>query len=64
MKQPSSSRKLLLPLVPAYRLALTLRELRLRTGMEPVNRLRFSGRQHRQSLHWRRGQDTAHHRAR
>jgi tetraacyldisaccharide 4'-kinase len=41
MKQPSSSRKLLLPLVPAYRLALTLRELRLRTGMEPVNRLRF-----------------------
>ena len=36
-----SSRKLLLPLVPAYRLALLLRELRLRTGIESVSRLRF-----------------------
>ena len=35
------SRKLLLPLVPAYRLALLLRELRLRTGIESVSRLRF-----------------------
>ena len=40
MKQPSSSRKFLLPLVPAYRLALLLRELGLRAGAEPVNRLR------------------------
>jgi tetraacyldisaccharide 4'-kinase len=41
MTAPSPSRKLLLPLVPAYRLALLLRELGLRTGFEPVNRLRF-----------------------
>ena len=41
MKQPSPSRKLLLPVVPAYRLALLLRELSLRTGIEPVNRLHF-----------------------
>jgi tetraacyldisaccharide 4'-kinase len=39
--QSVHSRKLLLPLVPAYRLALLLRELSLRTGIEPVNRLRF-----------------------
>lgn len=41
MTEPSSSRKLLLPLVLAYRLALLLRELSLRTGLEPVSRLRF-----------------------
>jgi tetraacyldisaccharide 4'-kinase len=41
MTKPSSSRKLLLPLVPAYRLALLLRELSLRTGIESVNRLHF-----------------------
>ena len=41
MSQPSSLRKLLLPLVPAYRLALLLRELRLSTGLEQVNRLRI-----------------------
>jgi tetraacyldisaccharide 4'-kinase len=41
MTNPPSSRKLLLPLVPAYRLALLLRELSLRSGMEPVSRLRF-----------------------
>lgn len=41
MKKPASPRKLLLPLVPAYRLALTLRELRLGTRLEPVRRLRF-----------------------
>jgi tetraacyldisaccharide 4'-kinase len=41
MTKSSSSRKLLLPLVPAYRLALLLRELSLRTGMEQVSRLRF-----------------------
>jgi tetraacyldisaccharide 4'-kinase len=34
-----SSRKLLLPLVPLYRLALALRELRLGTRFEPVCRL-------------------------
>ncbi|MGD0631445.1 MAG: tetraacyldisaccharide 4'-kinase [Terracidiphilus sp.] len=36
-----SSRPLLLPLVPAYRLALWLRERRLGTRGEPVRRLRF-----------------------
>jgi tetraacyldisaccharide 4'-kinase len=41
MKGPSGSRKLLLPLVPAYRLALLLSELRLGTMLEPVRRLRF-----------------------
>ena len=41
MTKPSSMRKLLLPLVPAYRLALLLRELSLRTGIESVSRLRF-----------------------
>jgi tetraacyldisaccharide 4'-kinase len=41
MTKPTSSRKLLLPLVPAYRLALLLHELSLRTGIEPVRRLRF-----------------------
>jgi tetraacyldisaccharide 4'-kinase len=37
----STARRLLLPLVPAYRLALAARELRLRTGLERVR-----------SLHW------------
>jgi tetraacyldisaccharide 4'-kinase len=41
MRPPFSARKLLLPLVPAYRLALALRELRLRIGLEPVRRLRW-----------------------
>jgi tetraacyldisaccharide 4'-kinase len=41
MKKPISPRKLLLPLVPAYRLALLLREVGLRTGLEPVRRLRW-----------------------
>ena len=41
MKLPSSARCLLVPLVPLYRLALALRELRLRSGLEPVRRLRF-----------------------
>jgi tetraacyldisaccharide 4'-kinase len=41
MTRASSSRKLLLPLVPAYRLALFLRDLRLSSGLEPVNRLHF-----------------------
>ena len=36
-----SARRLLLPLVPAWRLALALRELRLRTGIEKVQRLRW-----------------------
>jgi tetraacyldisaccharide 4'-kinase len=39
MSQPSSARRLLLPLVPLYRLALASRELRLL--MEPARRLRF-----------------------
>lgn len=41
MTQASSARQLLLPLVPLYRLALLLRELRLGTSLEPVRRLRF-----------------------
>jgi tetraacyldisaccharide 4'-kinase len=41
MRPPFPVRKLLLPLVPAYRLALALRELRLRAGLEPVRRLRW-----------------------
>jgi tetraacyldisaccharide 4'-kinase len=41
MKKPFSPRKLLLPLVPAYRLALALREGRLGTRLEPVRRLRW-----------------------
>jgi tetraacyldisaccharide 4'-kinase len=36
-----SPRRLLLPLVPIYRLALALRERRLRSGVEPVRRLRW-----------------------
>ena len=41
MNAPFSPRKLLLPLVPAYRLALALRELQLRIGLETVRRLRW-----------------------
>ena len=41
MRPPFSARKLLLPLVPAYRLALALRQIGLRAGLEPVRRLRF-----------------------
>ena len=41
MRNSTGLRKLLLPLVPAYRLALWLRELRLGTRLEPVRRLRF-----------------------
>jgi tetraacyldisaccharide 4'-kinase len=41
MSRSFNPRKLLLPLVPAYRLAIWLRELRLGTNMEPVRRLRF-----------------------
>jgi tetraacyldisaccharide 4'-kinase len=41
MSKPGSARKLLRPLVPAYRLALLLRELRLGTRFEPVERLRW-----------------------
>jgi tetraacyldisaccharide 4'-kinase len=41
MSRGFSLRKLLLPLVPAYRLGLWLREKRLGTEAEPVRRLRF-----------------------
>jgi tetraacyldisaccharide 4'-kinase len=41
MSEPFSPRKLLLPLVPAYRLALLLREIRLGSKLEPVRRLRW-----------------------
>ena len=41
MRQPSSARSLLLPLVPLYRFALALRELLLGSKLEPVRRLRF-----------------------
>jgi tetraacyldisaccharide 4'-kinase len=41
MSKSFSPRKLLLPLVPAYRLALALREGRLGTRLEPMRRLRW-----------------------
>jgi tetraacyldisaccharide 4'-kinase len=41
MMQSPVPRPLLLPLVPLYRLGLSLRELRLRRGWEPVRRLRY-----------------------
>ena len=41
MKPSSSARRWLLPLTPLYRLALALRDFRLRSGLEPVRRLRF-----------------------
>ena len=41
MSKPFSPRKLLLPLVPAYRLALALRELQLGIKLKPVRRLRW-----------------------
>jgi tetraacyldisaccharide 4'-kinase len=41
MNPSFSARRLLRPLSPLYRLALGFREFRLRTGIEPVRRLRF-----------------------
>lgn len=41
MKQSFSARRLLLPLVPVYRMALEVRARRLRSGREPVRRLRW-----------------------
>jgi tetraacyldisaccharide 4'-kinase len=41
MSRPFPPRRLLLPLVPVYRLALGLREVRLRLGVEPVRRLQW-----------------------
>ena len=41
MMQTFTPRKLLLPLVPAYRLALLLREVALRVKLEPVRHLRW-----------------------
>jgi tetraacyldisaccharide 4'-kinase len=41
MKPTSPARPLLWPLVPAYRLALALRELQLRTGLKSIRRLRW-----------------------
>jgi tetraacyldisaccharide 4'-kinase len=41
MSRPSSARSWLEPLVPFYRLALGMREFRLRSGREAVRRLRF-----------------------
>jgi tetraacyldisaccharide 4'-kinase len=41
MSRPFHLRKLLLPLVPAYGLAIWLRERRLGTSLEPVLRLRY-----------------------
>ncbi len=36
-----TARRILLPLTPLYRLGLALREMRLRSGWEPIRRLRF-----------------------
>jgi tetraacyldisaccharide 4'-kinase len=41
MNSAFSARRLLLPLTPLYRLALAFGDLRLRSGLEPVRRLRF-----------------------
>ncbi|MGA2889299.1 MAG: tetraacyldisaccharide 4'-kinase [Terracidiphilus sp.] len=41
MSQSSFARRLLLPLIPLYRLVLAFRELRLAIGLESVRRLRF-----------------------
>ncbi len=41
MSYVPAARPLLWPLVPAYRLTVALRELRLRLGLEPVRRLRW-----------------------
>src|SRR5271166_3706209 len=41
MKETFSARRLLFPLTPLYRLALAFRDLQLRSGLEPVRRLRF-----------------------
>lgn len=41
MSWPSAARRLLLPLNPAYGLALVLREVRLRSGLEPVRKLHW-----------------------
>jgi len=41
MSPASRMRRLLSPLVPAYRLALLLRQMRLGTSLEPVRRLRW-----------------------
>lgn len=41
MTSTAGGRPWLLPLTPVYRLALAMREKRLRTGREPVRRLRF-----------------------
>ena len=42
MKDTFSARRLLFPLIPLYRLALAWRSWRLRSGLEPVRRLRFT----------------------
>ncbi len=41
MTQTPAARPLLWPLVPAYRLGLSLREMQLRSGLKPVRRLRW-----------------------
>ncbi len=41
MTPPGGFRRFLIPLTPLYRLALAVREMRLRSGWEPVRRLRF-----------------------
>jgi tetraacyldisaccharide 4'-kinase len=41
MNHPSAARRLLLPLTPLYRAAIALRELRLRSGLEPIRRLQL-----------------------
>ncbi len=41
MTAGGTARRMLLPLTPLYRLGLALRELRLRSGLESIRRLRF-----------------------
>jgi tetraacyldisaccharide 4'-kinase len=41
MNRSFSARQLFFPLIPLYRLALAFRTMRLRTGLEPIRRLRW-----------------------
>jgi tetraacyldisaccharide 4'-kinase len=61
MSRPFLPRKLLLPLVPAYRLALWLREKRLGHQSGAGAAAALSGGQHRQPFHRRRGQNAFDH---
>ena len=60
VKRTSSARRLLLPLVPAYRLGLALRERGLAAGLSRAAAA-LSGGQHRQPFSGRLGKNSAGH---